>query len=428
MKKSFFCGILILSLSAALYAEVVPVLLIDTKPVTPSVNSADKNIKHDKDISVEKTFPGIAEISGKQAAELQKKESVQKYLVKEDPSASVEFREVWGYLMRGEERLFKGNEPVTDICYFSCTINSRGRLNMNVEPPVIPDLNGKKRRIHMVISDLTNTGLMHYTMNPKYGVRDLLVADIIELSKKFDGVQIDFEAVADRDGADFREFLRLVKAGMEPGKIFSVALPSRVSALPGDAYDYSIISGIVDRVFIMAYDQHWSTSKPGPVASLTWCRNIITYAKQTVPADKLIMGIPLYGREWKEKKIKARTVKVKEYKTVKAANSKKGKTKKKVVVRTVKIPARVEVSSRSVRSCNLPDIESSSRGKKEYSVDKGLTMKIKYSKSSNGILYCDDVKATKEKFLLYREFVDSVGFWRLGMQDPALWKEIRVVD
>ena len=59
-----------------------------------------------------------------------------------------------------------------------------------------------------------------------------------------------------------------------------------------------IISKIADRVLVMAYDQHWSTSKPGPVASLTWCREVAAYASKNIPKSKLIMGLPLYGREW----------------------------------------------------------------------------------------------------------------------------------
>lgn len=372
-------------------------------------------------------------ISAKTETQLKKEQPLQngtiqqeKLPVKEDITSSVEFREVWGYLMRGEERLFKGDEPVTDICYFSCGVNSRGRINTNVAPPSLPDLNGRKRRIHMVISDLTGSELMHRSLNPKYGVRDLLVADIIEVSKKFDGVQIDFEAVADRDASGFHEFLRMIKGGMEPGKVFSVALPSRINSIPGDAYDYSIISSIADKVYIMAYDQHWSTSKPGPVASLEWCKAIIDFAKNVIPAEKLIMGIPLYGREWEERYVKGRKVKVVEYKKIASGKSKK-KNKYKKVVRTVKIPPRVEKTSRSVKSKNLPDLAYGSRAEKDYSLDKGVSIKVE-GKGFSSVLYCDDVQATKEKFVLYREYVDSVGFWRLGMQSPDMWREIRIVD
>lgn len=346
--------------------------------------------------------------------------------VKEDGSSIIEFREVWGYLMRGEEKLFKGDEPVTDICYFSCGVNSQGRINTNVTPPVLPDLNGRKRRIHMVISDLTGYERIHKALNPQYGVRDLLVADILEVSKKFDGVQIDFEAVYKKDAAAFHEFLRMIKNGLEPEKVFSVALPSRVSAVDGDAFDYSIISGIADRVYIMAYDQHWSTSKPGPVASLSWCKSIIDFARNVIPSEKLIMGIPLYGRQWDERHVRGKKVKVVEYKKI-ASGKKTDKKKYKKVVRTVKIPPRIEKTSRSVRSKNLSGLAYGSRAEKDYSLDKGVSIKVQ-GKGFNTVLYCDDVRATKEKFVLYREYVDSVGFWRLGMQSPDMWSEIRIVD
>ncbi len=357
---------------------------------------------------------------------IEQKKEEEKLPDKDGTPSSIEFREVWGYLMRGEEKLFKGDEPVTDICYFSCGVNNQGRINTNVKPPVLPDLNGKKRRIHMVISDLTNYKLMHKALNPEYRVRDLLVADIIEVSKKFDGVQIDFEAVSSNDAEAFHEFLKMIKKGLEPEKIFSIALPSRVSAVEGDAFDYTIISGIVDRVYIMAYDQHWSTSKPGPVASLSWCRDIITFAKNIIPAEKLIMGIPLYGREWQERFIKAKKVKVVKYKKVASGKNKKNKKYKKIV-RTVKIPPRIEKTSRSVKSKNLSDLAYGSRAEKDYSLDKGVSIKVEH-KGFSSVLYCDDVQATKEKFVLYSEYVDAVGFWRLGMQSPEMWREIRIVD
>ncbi|HPJ36005.1 MAG TPA: glycosyl hydrolase family 18 protein [Spirochaetota bacterium] len=340
--------------------------------------------------------------------------------------STIEFKEIWGYLMRGEEKLFRGDEPVTDICYFSCGVNSKGRINTNVKPPRLPDLNGKKRRVHIVISQLSGYKLMHKALSPGYKIRNGLVSDIIEVSKKFDGVQIDFEAVSSKDAASFHKFLRLIKAGLEPGKIFSVALPSRVRTVPNDAFDYSVISGIADRVYIMAYDQHWSTSKPGPVASLSWCKAIIEFAREIVPAEKLIMGIPLYGREWEERLVKGKKVRVVKYKKVRTGKKKK-KYKRKRIVRTVKIPPRIEKKSRSIRSKNIPELAYGCRAEKEYSRDKGLSIKVE-GKGFSTVLYCDDVQATREKFVLYSEYVDSVGFWRLGMQSPDMWREISIVD
>jgi spore germination protein YaaH len=50
----------------------------------------------------------------------------------------------------------------------------------------------------------------------------------------------------------------------------------------------------------MAYDEHWSGSTPGSVASLTWCEKVADYALKTIENKKLVMGIPFYGRAWGE--------------------------------------------------------------------------------------------------------------------------------
>ncbi len=53
----------------------------------------------------------------------------------------------------------------------------------------------------------------------------------------------------------------------------------------------------------MAYDEHWSGSTPGPVASLAWCAKVADYATSAIDSDKIVMGLPLYGRAWQDKKL-----------------------------------------------------------------------------------------------------------------------------
>lgn len=62
--------------------------------------------------------------------------------VAEDSESRISFREVWGYLMRGEEKLFIKEAPITDIFYFSASINSKGRINTSVYPPFKPVFSG----------------------------------------------------------------------------------------------------------------------------------------------------------------------------------------------------------------------------------------------------------------------------------------------
>nr|MBP9044487.1 hypothetical protein [Spirochaetota bacterium] len=88
-------------------------------------------------------------------------------------------------------------------------------------------------------------------------------------------------------------------------------------------------------------------------------------------------------------------------------------------------PPRVEKFSKSVKTKHLPEIPSSKKWEHDYSIDKGLCIK-KDTKHYSAVLYCDDLTAIKEKFLLYKEHVQSIGFWRLGMQSNELWREITV--
>jgi len=303
-------------------------------------------------------------------------------VVSEEADSQISFREVWGYLMRGEEKLFIKEAPITDIFYFSASVNAKGRINTSVNPPFSPVFSGGKKRIHLVISDLDHPARMHLALNKKYGVRYHLLKDLVEVSKKFDGIQIDFEAVENRDGRVFIAFLRDLKKALPSGKILSVAVPAKRMYVD-DPYDYPAISRIADRVLVMAYDQHWSESKPGPVASLTWSRQIADYASKTISKKKLIMGIPLYGREWGD-----------------------------------------QGYSRSLRWTQVNKLMERDDAVIEYSLEEGF--KVMYDVDMKSTLYFDDIKATRQKLTMYSDYTRGVGFWRLGMENESLWNIIRV--
>ena len=309
-------------------------------------------------------------------------ESTAKEIISDDSTRPV-FREIWAYLMQGEEKELTGTEPITDLCYFGVGLTREGRIVDKFAKPAIVFKNGRKPRVEVVVAELSNSSLMHFSLDPEYGVRPLLIDDICRLSEEFDGVQIDFEAVFSDDAEYFFGFLKELRQKLPAGKMLSVALPARFEQI-ADAYDYVRIAPIVDRIVIMAYDEHWSTSSPGPVASLAWCAKVAEYARGAVASDKLVMGLPLYGRAWQDKRL-----------------------------------------ARALRFRNVLDIVAEKKSTPNYTSDLGAY--FEYSENVVVKVFYDDTRTILEKLKLYRaKNIASVSFWRIGQGPPELWSSIGV--
>ncbi|MDR2772145.1 MAG: glycoside hydrolase [Elusimicrobiota bacterium] len=211
----------------------------------------------------------------------------------EIPNEKLFFNEIWAYLMSGEEQFFNVSYPITDLAYFAGEIDNFGKLS---KVPKRSTLKNYKGRVHLVIAQVSNRALTHFALSSEFPLRKDLINDIGEAAKDYDGLQIDFELVNVKDKEDFYSFLKALKKkiGKKP---LSVAVGARTKYID-DAYEYAELSKIVDRIIIMAYDEHWSGSKPGSIASMAWCQQVAKYSASVIPQEKLVMGLPFYGRAW----------------------------------------------------------------------------------------------------------------------------------
>jgi len=139
-----------------------------------------------------------------------------------------------------------------------------------------------------------------FLANPK--AQDLFIARLLAYARiyGFDGINIDFEGVDNADAARLTAFTRrLTAAAKTMGLVVSidVMIPSEWSR----CYERAPLARIVDYVAVMTYDEHWRSSpKAGSTASLPWVRRGLANTLAEVPADKLLLGIPFYTREWEE--------------------------------------------------------------------------------------------------------------------------------
>ncbi|MBQ4498162.1 MAG: hypothetical protein II973_11765, partial [Spirochaetaceae bacterium] len=181
------------------------------------------------------------------------------------------FNEIWGYLIAGEDRFYSSELPITDIGYFGAGLSTFGKLVDAPSRAKVPETNA---RVHMVVID-NGRALTHFCLDPEFKIRNTLIDSLIKASADYDGLQIDFELVSADDKEHYLSFLRELKSKLKKNQILSVAIPARTRKLSSDAYDYEKIAAIVDRIIVMAYDEHWSTSAPGPIASEAWCKNVL---------------------------------------------------------------------------------------------------------------------------------------------------------
>jgi hypothetical protein len=121
-----------------------------------------------------------------------------------------------------------------------------------------------------------------------------------------DGICVDVERLDEIDRGAYREFLVALRAALVaaiPGARLTVATEASQRGV-GNAT--AAAAAGVDRLFLMGYDYHWSGSSAGassPVDrtdglyTLRW--SIDQYVEAGVPRDRILLGLPLYGMQWR---------------------------------------------------------------------------------------------------------------------------------
>ena len=141
--------------------------------------------------------------------------------------------------------------------------------------------------------------------------RASIVSTIVNLvmSNKFDGIDLDFESFAFVDPLTtwpttqvrWVQFIQDLSTALHAqGKLLSITTPVSFDPASGKKgyyqYAWPQVASMIDQLHIMAYD--FSTTSPGPIGPLDWATRAITYAVSVIPASKVYVGIPGYGRDW----------------------------------------------------------------------------------------------------------------------------------
>ncbi len=203
---------------------------------------------------------------------------------------------------------------------------------------------------------------------------------------EFAGISIDFENVLDASQPGLIQFANELSSVLHPaGREVSINLP-----VNNDSFDYRKLSAPVDYVILMAYDQHYSGSDPGPIASLDWFEEMLRLRQADVPASKTIVAIGNYAYDWREGR---------------------------------------EPDVKTFEEAVLTAVESSDQDERiQIRLDpSSLNPKFDWMEVEEGkehrhqVWMLDAVSAFNQVALTRSLGARGVALWRLGSEDPSLW-------
>jgi spore germination protein YaaH len=140
------------------------------------------------------------------------------------------------------------------------------------------------------------------------------IADMVK-DGKYDGIDIDYEGKnsATKDG--FSAFLKELKAALGKKTLVCTIEPrtppdslyTEIPATINYVNDYAVIGTYCDQITVMAYDQQRADIKLNaarkgapyvPVADVDWVEKVLKLTLQSLPKEKVVLGIPTYGHHY----------------------------------------------------------------------------------------------------------------------------------
>ena len=224
------------------------------------------------------------------------------------------------------------------------------------------------------------------------------------------GIQFDFENININDKDAFTSFYQETAHALRPaGFMLSIAVVHRPEKYPGPtkyfkwlfknwraAYDLPALAEAGDFISVMTYSQHTRRTPPGPNAGIPWVEQNIEYFLQSVPPEKLSLGIPVTTQHWSTLHDNEQYV----------ANARSWS-------QTLKHPQVMNLLDRY----NAEPI---------WLEDQGVS----YAFFENGGLFewvfIEDAASFRRKLELVKErSLRGFSVWVLGFEDPAIWDSIR---
>lgn len=199
-----------------------------------------------------------------------------------------------------EKYINKTNNSLDTVSPSYFDLHDDGSLDEKVDPNFVASMHEKNIRVVPFLSNHWDREKGRKALANKEALTTEIADAIIKYN--LDGINVDFENLTEVDRDSYTEFVKLLREKLPKDKEVSVAVAAKTyDAKTGwhASYDYAELAKYSDYLMLMTYDESYPGSEPGPVASSEFVEKSIQYALEYVPAEKIVLGIPFYGRYWK---------------------------------------------------------------------------------------------------------------------------------
>lgn len=220
-------------------------------------------------------------------------------------------------------------------------------------------------------------------------LQDILYEDVrnVMQSKGYSAIDIDFEYINSSESTNYADFVAKLRTLGYP--VIVAAAPKTSANQRGQLYEghnYRLLGQAADYLFVMTYEWGYTYGPPLPVAPIQNVRRVIEYAITETSPEKILLGIPNYGYDWK-------------------------------------LPY-IQGTSRATSIGNRQAVEIAREKKAEIFFDEtAQTPYFNYTDASGEhIVWFENARSIKAKFDIINNYnLAGVGYWNLMREFPQLW-------
>lgn len=217
---------------------------------------------------------------------------------------------------------------INTLAYFSLTVDADGSIQKTTNPGeaepgwhtldagLVDEVLAKTKKDTMTLSLVVFSGNnenIYNLMDEPEEHAQTMMNEVMPVMKEygFTDLNIDIESVTEASPEAqlrFTRFMKIVRSELDKNKGLTLSIDvSPIALFRSYLVNAEQVAPLVDRFILMGYDYHYpGSSVTGPVAPQSGAGNIseidthvgVQKSLEIMPAQKIVLAIPVYGYEW----------------------------------------------------------------------------------------------------------------------------------